>query len=83
METAKISKQWAEKWTARDFEISGHPDDTKEATAPVWSNMDRTVSSKIREINDVFGLTMSTVVNHWFVWCGNNESGDPGIFCPG
>jgi hypothetical protein len=20
---------------------------------------------------------MSTVVNHWFVWCGNNESGNP------
>jgi hypothetical protein len=77
METAKISKQWAEKWTARGFEISGHPDDTKEAEAPVWSNMARTVSAKIREINDVYGLRMSTVVNHWFVWCGNNETGDP------
>ncbi|HSN49974.1 MAG TPA: hypothetical protein VLR52_02000, partial [Bacteroidales bacterium] len=76
METAKVSKQWAEKWTARGFEISGHPDDTKEAEAPVWSNMDRTVSAKIREINDIYGLRMSTVVNHWFVWCGNNESGD-------
>jgi len=77
METARVSRQWVEKWTARGFEISGHPDDTREARAPVWSNMDRTVSSKIREINDIYGLPMSTVVNHWFIWCGNNESGDP------
>jgi len=76
METARVSKLWAEKWTARGFEISGHPDDTREAKAPVWSNMDRTVSAKISEINDIYGLRMSTVVNHWFVWCGNNESGD-------
>jgi hypothetical protein len=77
MKTDRVSKQWAEKWTARGFEISGHPDDTKEAKAPVWSNMDKTTSAKIKEINDLYGLTMSTVVNHWFVWCGNNETGDP------
>ena len=77
METDRVSKQWAEKWSARGFEISGHPDDTKEAKAPVWGNMDKIISAKIKEINDLYGLTMSTVVNHWFVWCGNNETGDP------
>ena len=77
METDRVSKQWAEKWTARGFEISGHPDDTREAPAPVWNNMYKTMSAKIKEINDLYGVTMSTVVNHWFVWCGNNETGDP------
>ena len=76
METAKVSRQWVEKWTSRGFEISGHPDDIKEATFPDWSNMDSIVSSKIREIKDIYGLTMSTIVNHWFVWCGKNESGN-------
>jgi hypothetical protein len=77
METARVSRQWVEKWTARGFEISGHPDDTREAKAPVWSNMEKALSAKIKEINDLYGLPMATVVNHWFVWCGNNESGDP------
>jgi hypothetical protein len=77
MEADRVSKQWVEKWTDRGFEISGHPDDTKEAAAPVWSNMYKTLTAKIREINDLYGLKMSTVVNHWFVWCGNNEYGDP------
>jgi hypothetical protein len=76
METDRVSKEWAEKWSARGFEISGHPDNTKEAKAPVWSNMDKIMAAKIKEINDLYGLTMSTVVNHWFVWCGNNETGD-------
>lgn len=76
METARVSRQWAERWTARGFEISGHPDDTREAGAPAWSKMDSTVSAKVREISDSYGLTMMTVVNHWFVWCGKNERGD-------
>jgi len=77
MEADKVSKQWVEKWTDRGFEISGHPDDTKEAKAPVWSTMYNAVTDKIKEIEDLYGLQMSTVVNHWFVWCGNNDSGDP------
>lgn len=77
LETDKVTKQWAEKWIARDFEISGHPDDTREATGPVWSNMDKVLSDKMKEISVLYGVPMSTVVNHWFVWCGNNESGNP------
>ncbi len=77
LETDKVTKQWAEKWIARGFEISGHPDDTREADGPVWSNMDKELSAKMKEISELYGVPMSTVVNHWFVWCGNNESGDP------
>jgi len=36
----KVSKAWVDKWTAKGFEIAGHPDDTKEAGNPVWRNMD-------------------------------------------
>ncbi len=77
LETGKVTRQWAEKWIARGFEISGHPDDTREAASPVWSNMDKVLSAKMKEISNLYGVPMSTVVNHWFVWCGNNESGDP------
>ena len=77
LKTDKVSRQWAERWIARGFEISGHPDDTREAAGPVWSNMDKVLSAKMKEISDLYGVPMSTVVNHWFVWCGNKESGDP------
>jgi hypothetical protein len=77
LEAGKVTKQWTEKWIARDFEISGHPDDTREAAGPVWSKMEKVLSAKMKEISDLYGVPMSTVVNHWFVWCGNNESGDP------
>ena len=77
LESTRVTKQWTEKWINRGFEISGHPDDTKEATGPVWSNMEKVVSAKMKEISDLFGVPMSTVVNHWFVWCGKNEYGDP------
>lgn len=77
LETKKVTRQWTERWIARGFEISGHPDDTREAAGPVWSNMDKVLSAKMKEIYNLYGVPMSTVVNHWFVWCGNNESGDP------
>ena len=38
--------------------------------------MDKVLSDKMKEIYDLYGVPMSTVVNHWFVWCGNDESGD-------
>ncbi len=76
LETNKVTRQWTERWKARGFEISGHPDDTREAADPVWSNMDKVLSDKMEKISDLYGVTMSTVVNHWFLWCGNNESGD-------
>jgi hypothetical protein len=77
LEADKVTKQWAEKWIAREFEISGHPDDTREATGPLWSNMEKVLSAKMNQIYDLYGVPMLTVVNHWFVWCGNDESGNP------
>jgi hypothetical protein len=31
---------------------------------------------KQKEIFEQYGLTMNTVVNHWFVWCGRDSSGN-------
>ncbi len=72
----KVSKVWVDKWTARGFEISGHPDDTQEAGNPGWAQMDSAILIKKNEIETKFGLPMRTVVNHWFVWCGRNENGE-------
>jgi len=74
METQKVSRTWTEKWTGRGFEISGHPDDTKEASSPSWVRMDSVVGAKVKEISGLYGLKMKTNVNHWFVWCGNDSS---------
>jgi hypothetical protein len=75
METGKVTKQWSDRWTARGFEISGHPDDTKEAATPVWNNMENVLADKIKTVSELYGLTMTTVVNHWFVWCGTDPAG--------
>ena len=71
----KVSKEWVKKWTARGFEVSGHPDDTHEAGNPRWAQMDSAITRKKNEIETKFGLPMRTVVNHWFVWCGSDENG--------
>jgi hypothetical protein len=75
METGKVTRSWTEKWTARGFEISGHPDNTREAATPVWSHVDSVMAAKIRDISSLYGLEMKTVVNHWFVWCGTDAGG--------
>lgn len=71
----KVSRAWVEKWTARGFEIAGHPDDTKEAGNPTWNRMDSVINSRKKEIADSYGLPMRTNVNHWFVWCGKDSHG--------
>lgn len=72
----KVSKTWVDKWTGRGAEISGHTDDTKEAASPTWAGMDKAISTKIGELNNKYGIPkMHTVVNHWFVWCGNEADG--------
>lgn len=76
METQKVSREWTDKWTKRGFEISGHPDDTREAGNPSWSNMNGKLASKMKEMRDLYGIEMNTIVNHWFVWCGNDSSGN-------
>ena len=83
LETDKVSKQWADKWTARGFEISAHPDDTGEAGHPGWNTMDRVLKNKKQEIESKFGVQVRTVVNHWFVWCGNRFHRRAGFRGPG
>jgi hypothetical protein len=71
----EVSRAWVDKWTARGFEIAGHPDDTREAGNPTWNRMDSAISARKREIASAYGLPMHTNVNHWFVWCGKDEDG--------
>lgn len=75
MQKEKVSKGWVDNWTARGFEISGHPDGTDRASSPGFYYMDSVLSAKIGEISSLYGLKMNTVVNHWFVWCGNDSEG--------
>ena len=37
--------------------------------------MDSVLAAKIKDISELYGIPMRTVVNHWFVWCGNDASG--------
>jgi hypothetical protein len=39
--------------------------------------MENVLKNKIKDISSLYGIRMSTVVNHWFVWCGNDVSGGP------
>lgn len=71
----KVSRAWVDKWTAKGFEIAGHPDDTKEAANPTWNRMDSAINSRKKEIASGYGLPMHTNVNHWFVWCGRDTDG--------
>jgi hypothetical protein len=75
LETKKVSRSWTDKWTKKGFEISGHPDDTREAANPQWDNMDKAIKDKKKEISGIYGLNMRTIVNHWFVWCGKDSDG--------
>jgi O-glycosyl hydrolase len=74
----KVSRTWADKWQGRGFEISGHTNDIWQAPHPTWAGMDSALSGKANELRKRLGiLQMRTVVNHWFVWCGNDADGRP------
>ena len=77
LETGKVSKVWADRWAGKGFEISGHPDDTPEATSPTWDSMSEALRLKKGQIKQKYGQTMRTVANHWFVWCGKDTAGLP------
>ena len=72
----KVSKEWVDKWTAKGFEIAGHPDDTQNAGLPSWNSMDRALATRMNQMKTLYGLEVRTNVNHWFVWCGNDENGN-------
>ena len=81
MQTQKVSRTWVDKWTGKGFEISGHPDNTSEAGNPKWVNVNNVLGRKQEEISESYGLQMNTVVNHWFVWCGRDSSGNQEFAC--
>ncbi|HMG90111.1 MAG TPA: hypothetical protein VK589_08620 [Chryseolinea sp.] len=71
-----ISKTWTDKWASRGFEISGHPDDTRQATNPDWRTMDSVYTALDTELKETYGVNvMKTVTNHWFVWTGSLADG--------
>ncbi len=75
-EPDSISSGWIKTWISRGFEISGHPDDTKQAVNPDWETMDGVYKTLIGSLNRQYGISrMYTVTNHWFVWCGKNVKG--------
>jgi hypothetical protein len=76
LKVKNVSKAWVDKWTASGFEISGHPDNTKEAGNPGWNSSDSALKTKKEEIAAAFGLPMRTNVNHWFLWCGRDVDGN-------
>src|SRR5664279_4121889 len=76
-ELDSISSGWIKTWINRGFEISGHPDDTKQAVNPDWETMDHVYKTLIAQLNRQYGISkMYTVTNHWFVWCGKNLKGE-------
>lgn len=71
-----VSKTWVNFWVNKGFEISGHPDDTKQAVNPDWNTMDSVIRTLNIKLNNKFGIqSLITVTNHWFVWCGKNADG--------
>lgn len=72
-----IAKEWIQEWAHKGFEMSGHPDDTKQATNPDWKTMDTVFKNLNQRLTTKYGIEpMRTVTNHWFVWCGKNENGE-------
>lgn len=75
-ETDLISEKWISSWREKGFEISGHPDDTRQAVNPDWKTMDSVYKALLARLNSRYHIpSMNTVVNHWFVWCGKNADG--------
>lgn len=77
LDVKKVSKAWTDSWTTKGHEIAGHPDDVKEASNPTWHNMNNAIKTKKAEIAGKYVLPMNTNVNHWFVWCGRDSTGNP------
>jgi hypothetical protein len=75
-ETDFISERWITEWRNKGFEISGHPNDTRQAVNPDWNTMDSVYKELLGRLNKTYGVPgMKTVVNHWFVWTGKDADG--------
>ncbi|MEJ1241939.1 hypothetical protein WBG78_27585 [Chryseolinea sp. T2] len=73
-----ISPSRISSWMKDGFEISGHPDDTRQAVKPDWKTMDSVYTVLKSRLQKMYGIpTMKTITNHWFVWVGNDAHGTP------
>ncbi len=70
-----ISAQKVKKWIANGFEISGHIDDTPDATNPTYDVMNAKVKWTVNALKERYGEEMHTVRNHWIVWSGTDADG--------
>lgn len=67
--------------------MAAHPGfvDNKEQDAyavnPTWRAVENALKSKTAEIEALYGQKTETLVNHWFVWCGEDSTGisDSGV----
>ncbi|HTF19534.1 MAG TPA: hypothetical protein VK658_15760 [Chryseolinea sp.] len=65
-------------WMNNGFEISGHPDDTRQAAHPDWQTMDSVYTTLEARLKNLYGIpSMKTITNHWFVWVGHSADGTP------
>lgn len=72
-----ISPARVTAWQNEGFEISGHPDDTRQATHPDWKTMDSVYTVLGTRLKETYGIpAMKTITNHWFVWVGNRTNGE-------
>jgi len=73
-----ISADRISTWMKRGFEISGHPNDTRQAAKPDWRTMDSVYTDIEERLKKLYSISsMKTITNHWFVWVGNNADGSP------
>ena len=73
-----ISPARISAWVKDGFEISGHPDDTRQAVKPDWKTMDSVYTDLGSRLQKMYGISaMKTITNHWFVWVGNEADGTP------
>lgn len=73
-----ISPERVASWIRDGFEISGHPDDTRQAVKPDWKTMDSVYTDLRSRLQKMYGIAaMKTITNHWFVWVGNEADGTP------
>lgn len=74
--TDKVTKKATDLWQQHNHEISGHPDATWQAEQPTWVGMNAAIGTKLAELKNRYAITgMRSIVNHWFVWCGNDAEG--------
>lgn len=71
------TKEWVHHWKNKGFEMAAHYDNTMQATNPDWKTMDSVYKDLNEKMKTSYGIdSIKTVVNHWFVWCGNNAKGE-------